>query len=98
MNTFKIKGHESAQCKVNIFDDGQMTFISYQTCVIEAKPLSNGMYELSCSGLYSATTRKQIGWFMREYFGTHDYYDIKEIAGTDKTLQSRLTKTIYGGR
>ena len=32
---------------------------------------------LYVSGLYSATTRKQIGYFLKEYVPQLNYYDIK---------------------
>lgn len=41
---------------------------------------------LVCSGTYSATTRKQIGWFLKEYFGNVTYQDAKFIAGENICL------------
>ena len=62
MTINKIKGHESAQVKVYTYDDGAVTLVSYTTAVIRID--RDGWLEVS--GLYSRTTIKHIGWFMRE--------------------------------
>lgn len=62
MRTRKIKGHESAQVKVYEYDNGALVLMSYTTTVIGVNP--EGWLEVS--GLYSRTTIKHIGWFMRE--------------------------------
>lgn len=53
--------------------DGTIRLVSYETTVITINP--EGWLE--CTGTYSATTRKHIGAFMKEYtpFG---YYTAKE--------------------
>lgn len=43
-------------------------------------------YFLECTGTYSQTTRKQIGYFLKEYFGSITYQDIKEIAGENTVI------------
>lgn len=55
-------GHKYAQTYVRIFDDDTVQLVSYTTTVIEITP--EGW--LHCTGLYSMTTIKHIGWFMRE--------------------------------
>lgn len=55
-------GHQYAQTHVRIFDDDTVQLVSYTTTVIEITP--DGW--LSVNGLYSRTTIKHIGWFMRE--------------------------------
>lgn len=55
-------GHQYAQTYVRIFEDNTVQLVSYTTTVIEITP--DGW--LSCNGLYSMTTIKHIGWFMRE--------------------------------
>lgn len=55
-------GHEYASTYVRIYDDNTVELVSYTTTVITITP--EGW--LSCSGLYSMTTIKHIGWFMRE--------------------------------
>lgn len=55
-----------AQAQVRIYDDGTIVLRSYATDVITITP---GGW-LVVNGLYSATTRKHIGAFMREYANT----------------------------
>lgn len=55
-------GHNYANTYVRIFDDNTVQLISYATTVIEITP--DGW--LTVNGLYSMTTIKHIGWFMRE--------------------------------
>lgn len=55
-------GHKYAQTYVRIFSDDTVQLVSYTTTVIEITP--DGW--LSVNGLYSMTTIKHIGWFMRE--------------------------------
>lgn len=57
-----INGHKYANVRVLITDDNIVRLISYTTTVIEID--SNGW--LTVNGLYSRTTIKHIGWFMRE--------------------------------
>lgn len=67
-----LKGHEYANCKVKMTGD-DIILHSYSTDVIIVS--DDWMY---ITGLYSATTRKHIGWFMREYFGL-SYQFAKEL-------------------
>lgn len=76
----KLTNHKYAQCHVIIEDNGTINFISYETLVIQAVPRISGRYVLFCTGTYSQTTRKQIGWFLKEYFGDISYYDMKKCA------------------
>ena len=67
-----------AQAHVEITPNGDTYLFSYCTLVIELT--TNGW--LTCTGIYSATTRKHIGAFMREYVtwpnGTKaNYHDAK---------------------
>ena len=75
-----VAGHEYAQAHENFFDDGTIQLVSYRTIVIEITP--DGW--LHCTGLYSMTTIKHIGWFMRErgftyYLAKQMYLDGKEF-------------------
>lgn len=56
-------------------DDYSVTLVSYSTPVITID--ADGW--LTCNGLYSATTIKHIGKFMRAYT-KGDYYDAKACA------------------
>lgn len=88
MEKLKLKDHPYCNCYVemdNIENPTQISFISYRTVVIYATKKDNVWY-IECSGTYSQTTRKQISWFLREYFPKIDYYDMKEIAGKETFL------------
>ena len=71
----KLKNHPYAQCSVRELIDGSVVFTSYNTDVIYID--KEGW--LYVSGLYSATTRKQIGWFLKEYVPFLSYQDIKSL-------------------
>ena len=66
-------GHNYAATCVRIYDDDTVELVSYTTTVITITP--DGW--LSCNGLYSRTTIKHIGWFMRERGMT--YYLAKQM-------------------
>ena len=73
-------GHNYASTYVRIYDDNTVEMVSYTTTVIKITP--EGW--LSCNGLYSMTTIKHIGWFMRErgfdyYLAKKMYLDNKEF-------------------
>lgn len=79
----KLEHHKNSQCHITIENDGTINFISYTTLVIKAIPVYGShreQYMLYCNGTYSKTTRKQIGWFLKEYFGDTTYYDMKRCA------------------
>lgn len=63
-----------AQAKVLIMDNGNIILRSYYTDVILLQ--ADGW--LTINGLYSATTRKHIGAFMREY-AKADYQLAKQL-------------------
>ena len=71
----KLKNHPYAQCAVRVLLDGSVVFTSYNTDVIYID--KDGW--LYVSGLYSATTRKQIGYFLKEYVPVLTYQDIKML-------------------
>lgn len=71
----KLKNHPYAQCSVRVLLDGSIVFTSYNTDVIYID--KDGW--LYVSGLYSATTRKQIGYFLKEYVPALTYQDIKSL-------------------
>lgn len=79
----RLQNHLHCNCYVltnYIINPTEIHFISYTTEVITALKLNDKWY-IKCSGTYSQTTRKQISWFLREYFPMIDYYNIKSIAG-----------------
>lgn len=59
---------------VNNDGKGNLTLVSYTTPVCF---LTNDGW-LTCTGTYSATTRKHIGAFMKEYAPGFGYYTAKE--------------------
>ena len=71
----KLKNHPYANCSVCVYNDGSIVFTSYNTDVIYID--EDGW--LYVTGLYSATTRKQIGWFLNEYVPAFSYQDIKML-------------------
>ena len=70
----KLSAMPYAQAKVLIFEDGTIQLMSYATVVATIDP--EGW--LTIHGLYSMTTRKHIGAFMRE-FANMDYHTAKQI-------------------
>jgi len=79
MEIRKIRGHESANVKVRI-NGNTIELISYTTMVIRI--IHEGTKRMiECTGTYSPTTRKHIGWFLREYANDLNYYNIKNIVG-----------------
>lgn len=79
MSIKRLEGHKSAQACV-IENENQLDLVSYATRVITVKH-ENGKRMIECTGTYSATTRKHINWFCREYLPDLSYYDMKGIAG-----------------
>ena len=77
----KLANHLYAQCSVRV-SNGCTIFTSYDTDVIYID--KDGW--LCVTGLYSATTRKQIGYFLKEYVPQLNYYDIKSLYWSDRML------------
>lgn len=69
----KLESHRYSQCHVEITPAG-VNFFSYVTlvCMIDEEGW------LTCTGTYSATTRKQIGWFLKEYAPDINYQMVKQ--------------------
>lgn len=74
MTTTTLTAMPYAQATIRKHDDGTIVLISYVTPVAYIEP--NG--DLCIRGLYSATTRKHIGAFVREYANL-DYQTAKRI-------------------
>ena len=78
MTIKKLARMPYAQAHVEIYEAGNKYLFSYKTLVIELT--KDGW--LTCTGLYSRTTRKHISAFMREYVTwpngePGDYYTAK---------------------
>jgi hypothetical protein len=74
-----------AQAKVRIYEDSTAVLVSYATEVAAI----DGEGWVRVRGLYSATTRRHISAFAREY--RTDYYKLK------KCYEQKLTYNIYTG-
>lgn len=85
IRTYRLKNHPFAQCTVKEFDDA-LVLQSYSTDVIIFDKRHG---DLACSGLYSATTRRHISAFLKEYFPNVDFKTVKKIAGTSLTYNVR---------
>lgn len=82
----RLKGHEQAQAHI-IRDHNKIELWSYSTKVLIYDTINQ---TIECTGLYSATTRRHISWYMDETFnGKYDYYDIKEAYENDTMLEVR---------
>lgn len=71
-----LKGHDQANCYVFKTSSGKWGLCSYNTVVL----LIDTDNYLECTGLYSMTTRRHIGWFLSEYFPHLNYYFVKDMA------------------
>ena len=69
----KLTDHPYSQCYLSIDPKVGIHFYSYRTLVITID--TEGW--LTCYGLYSRSTIRQIGWFMREYCSPLTYHDAK---------------------
>lgn len=68
----RLKGHVTKNAHYEENNEKRL-LISYQTtvlCVVRNR--------LVCRGLYSATTRRHIGWFLRDIGANIDYHDVKK--------------------
>lgn len=70
-----LNNHKYAQCGVKIYDN-KIVLQSYATDVIYIDLLNR---RIMCTGLYSATTRKHISWFLSEYFPSIPYQTIRDM-------------------
>lgn len=78
----KLKNHKSAQAHVMEHEE-KLYLISYTTKVIIVDRTTN---VLEVTGLYSATTRRHISWFLDEYFYHIDYYTVKNAYEQGKKI------------
>ena len=77
----KINGHESAAARFLFDDAGRIRGLkSYNTMVIEI----NQWGWMRVNGLYSMTTRKHIGWFMK-HIGS-SYQMAKQLYEDNKVM------------
>lgn len=103
--SYKMDSHKYANCRIAVYrEDGRVTCVSlwsYSTdvCGIYLDE-TDGAWHVYCTGTYSPTTRKQIGWFARELCYAYapckiDYYSFKDIYENDidSSIPKRLCKS-----
>jgi len=82
----KFADHRYAQCHLRHYEDGTTALISYNTCAAELD--AEGW--LRVHGLYSATTRKHLGWFAKyltEFFNIRlTYHDLRDLYTSGDTM------------
>lgn len=86
----RLRYAPNAQCGVRIDSHGAITFVSYDTEVITIDP--HGW--LTCTGTYSATTRKQIGKFLKEYAPNLCYHDAKHCYEINATMNIHTREVV----
>lgn len=83
-----LADHESAQAGVIFRPDGEIHLYSYATHVCTIK----GDY-VYCYYNGTATTRKHIGWFMREY--ANSYYQVAKMSAvTEKWVNFKTGEVV----
>ena len=86
----RLEKMPTAQCGVCIKND----FIVLYSYITPVLILNNITRVLWCSGLYSATTRRHISAFLREYCPNITYSTIKAIAATENGIDTRTGELI----
>jgi hypothetical protein len=87
----KLNAMPYAQAHIEIIDDTAYLF-SYTTLVATVRVDDEGKW-IRCYGLYSATTRKHISAFAKEYGLT--YYDFKAYAGADFDFNTDTGEVVF---
>lgn len=85
--TKRLKYMPTAQSGVIIDEHHAIHLISYTTPVVNIDPMG----WLTCNGTFSATTRKHIGAFMKEYAPNFNYHTCKNA------YENKYTINIYTG-
>lgn len=86
IHTYTLENHPSAQCHVNVYEDRTIQLVSYNTPVVEISP--NGYVHALPMFNCSASTRRQVGWFLQEYTMI-DYMSLKKVALDGMAIHSR---------
>ena len=81
--TQRLKYCPSGQCGMLRQADGTINLISYSTVVCSID--KNGW--LSCTGVYSVTTRKHIAAFLREFAPQLNYHIVKHCYEHNEKVQ-----------
>ena len=75
----RFADHPRAACYMRVFDNGVIQLKSYNTIVAW---VDDGV--LYVTGLYSATTRKHLGWFAKQFGLT--YKHIRKVYDNGKPM------------
>ena len=88
----RLNDHPYAQCGI-IRHDNCVQFVSYETIVCE---IDNDW--LHCYGTFSATTAKQIGWFLREMKQKYNYrIDLATYQTAKRCYLKGIEVNLYNG-
>ena len=82
--TKKLRFMPYAQAQVRDYADIGRDLRILQSYATDVIRVDNGY--MSCTGLYSMTTRKHISAFIREYFPGLSFQTVKALAGTGGCL------------
>lgn len=74
--TKNLTNHPYSQCHVEL-NDGGIKFVSYGWYVVIGMDADGWMSFRNPH--YSATTCKQVGWFLQEYFPALTYHTVKQL-------------------
>lgn len=102
--SYKMASHQYAKCRVFVYrEDGRVTAVSLRSYSTDVCGIyldeDDGLWHIYCTGTYSQTTRKQIGWFSRELRYAYapcdiDYFTFKSIfESCDYVLPQRICKS-----
>lgn len=78
----KLKKHPSANCYI-VEESDKEYFVSYRT---EVLIIDRKAKTMEVTGLYSMTTRRQIGWYLMERFPYINYYTVKRAYEEGKRI------------
>lgn len=81
--TYYMPNHKQAACRVHITDDGTRVLQSYNTLVAAYNPNTK---TIECSGTYSNTTTRHIGWFAQFFVPGANYYTFKDAINKDVVM------------
>lgn len=86
----KLTAHPFSQCHIAV-DDNMTIFVSYRTPVVVID--GNGYVHAMNMIYWSATTRRQISWFLREYTGI-SYATLRDAAREGLAIHSQYGDVI----
>ena len=100
--SYKMDSHKYANCFISVYrEEGHVICVSLESYATDVCGIyfdeDDGAWHVYCTGTYSQTTRKQIGWFARELRYAYapcemSYYDFKTIYESD--IDSLLPKRL----